>query len=105
MPGTIVDGLHGFALPSAGSDARRADEGALAGEPQRRGIGQGPRRGDDDWAWADQRWYWTGRKFETDLDGRTVPQVVPKVNAAVAAALAQPAAPLEPPPSAKPKRA
>jgi hypothetical protein len=47
---------------------------------------------------VDQRWYWTGNKFETDLAGASVPQVVPKVNAAVAAALAQPGAPLEPTP-------
>jgi hypothetical protein len=44
----------------------------------------------------DQRWYWTGTKFETDLAGTAVPQVVPKVNAAVAAALAQPLSPLDP---------
>src|SRR5437762_2199840 len=47
---------------------------------------------------ADQRWYWTGQKFATDLSGAPVPQVVPKVNAAVAAALAQARPALEPPP-------
>jgi hypothetical protein len=47
---------------------------------------------------ADQRWFWTGKKFETDLSRGVVPQVVPKVNAAVAAALAQSREPLEPPP-------
>jgi hypothetical protein len=47
---------------------------------------------------VDQRWYCTGRKFETDLAGASIPVVVPKVNAAVAAALAQPGTPLEPPP-------
>jgi predicted AlkP superfamily pyrophosphatase or phosphodiesterase len=46
---------------------------------------------------VDQRWYWTGRKFETDAAGGSVPQVVSKVNAAVAAALAQAGAPLDPP--------
>jgi predicted AlkP superfamily pyrophosphatase or phosphodiesterase len=46
----------------------------------------------------DQRWYWTGAKFDTDLAGPAIPTVVPKVNAAVAAALAQPLAPLEPTP-------
>src|SRR5438270_7290172 len=46
----------------------------------------------------DQRWYWTGTKFDTDLAGVTVPAVVPKVNAAVAVALAQPLPPLEPTP-------
>ena len=43
----------------------------------------------------DQRWYWTGAKFDTDLAGAAVPAVVPKVNAAVGAALAQPLQPLE----------
>src|SRR5438309_831937 len=46
----------------------------------------------------DQRWYWTGAKFATDLSAAPVPQAVPKVNAAVAAALAQPLQPLEPTP-------
>jgi predicted AlkP superfamily pyrophosphatase or phosphodiesterase len=46
---------------------------------------------------ADQRWYWTGAKFETDLAGAPVPAVLPKVNAAVAAALAQYRGPLESP--------
>jgi predicted AlkP superfamily pyrophosphatase or phosphodiesterase len=46
----------------------------------------------------DQRWYWTGAKFDTDLGGAAVPAVVPKVNAAVTAALAQPLQPLEPTP-------
>jgi hypothetical protein len=45
----------------------------------------------------DQRWYWTGKKFETDLAGASVPQVVPKVNAAVATSLAQAGPGLEPP--------
>jgi hypothetical protein len=47
---------------------------------------------------ADQRWYWTGKRFDTDLKGVTVPQVVPKVNAAITAALAQPRPALEPNP-------
>jgi hypothetical protein len=47
---------------------------------------------------VDQRWYWDGRQFTTDLAGTAVPAVVPKVNAAVAAALAQPRPALEPPP-------
>src|SRR5437764_6828345 len=46
----------------------------------------------------DQGWYWTGAKFDTDLAGVAVPTVVPKVNTAVAAALAQPLQPLEPTP-------
>jgi predicted AlkP superfamily pyrophosphatase or phosphodiesterase len=43
---------------------------------------------------VDQRWYWTGKRFDTDLAGVPVPTVVSKVNAAVAAGLAQPRAPL-----------
>jgi predicted AlkP superfamily pyrophosphatase or phosphodiesterase len=46
----------------------------------------------------DQRWYWTGTRFQTDLAGAAVPAVVTKVNAAVVAALAQPRDPLEPTP-------
>src|SRR5690348_1105727 len=47
---------------------------------------------------ADQRWYWDGRQFTTDLGRAPVPRVVPKVNAAIAAALAQPRPPLQSPP-------
>jgi predicted AlkP superfamily pyrophosphatase or phosphodiesterase len=47
---------------------------------------------------ADQRWYWDGKTFATDLQGVAVPQVVPKFKAALAAALAQSRAPLEAPP-------
>ena len=46
----------------------------------------------------DQRWYWTGTRFQTDLTGSPVPAVVPKVNAAVTAAIAQARDPLEPTP-------
>src|SRR3954454_12922536 len=46
---------------------------------------------------ADQRWYWTGAKFETDRPAAPVPAVLPKVNAAVAGALAQSRPPLESP--------
>ena len=46
---------------------------------------------------ADQRWFWTGTKFDTDLAGARVPLSAMKVNAAVAAALAQPRPPLEAP--------
>jgi predicted AlkP superfamily pyrophosphatase or phosphodiesterase len=46
---------------------------------------------------VDQRWYWTGKQFDTDLKGATVPQVVPKVNAAVATALSEYRQPLDPP--------
>jgi predicted AlkP superfamily pyrophosphatase or phosphodiesterase len=47
---------------------------------------------------ADQRWYWVGKQFTTDLASAPVPRVVPKVNAAIAAALAQPRPPLQPTP-------
>ena len=47
---------------------------------------------------ADQRWYWSGKDFTTDLPGVAVPRVVPKVNAAIAAALARPRPPLQPTP-------
>jgi len=46
----------------------------------------------------DQRWYWTGTRFQTDLTGSPVPAVVPKVNAAVTAAIAQARDPLQPTP-------
>lgn len=47
---------------------------------------------------VDQRWFWNGKTFVTDQKGATVPQIVGRVNAAVAAALAQPRPPLDPPP-------
>lgn len=43
----------------------------------------------------DQRWYWTGSKFDTDLAGVAVPPVVAKVNALAAAGLATDRPPLE----------
>ena len=46
---------------------------------------------------VDQRWYWNGKTFVTDLEGAPVPQTVPKFRAALAAALAQPRPPLEAP--------
>src|SRR5438270_6994933 len=46
---------------------------------------------------VDQRWYWNGKTFDTDLQGAPVPRIVPKFRAALAAALAQPRGPLEPP--------
>jgi hypothetical protein len=45
---------------------------------------------------ADERWYWTTNRFETDRQGAAVPAVVSKVNAVVAAALAQGRPALEP---------
>jgi len=53
---------------------------------------------------VDQRWYWTGQKYDTDL-AVSQPLVVAKVNAAVGAALAQPREPLQPPPLCESKAA
>lgn len=46
----------------------------------------------------DQRWYWTGKKYDTDLADVAVPAAIGKVNALVAQALATDRAPLEPTP-------
>lgn len=51
----------------------------------------------------DQRWYWTGAKFDTDLAGVAVPPVVAKVNALAAAGLATDRPGLEPTPFCKSK--
>jgi hypothetical protein len=47
---------------------------------------------------VDQRWYWSGNRFKTDLSSVAVPPIVPKVNSAIAAALARPRPALEPTP-------
>jgi arylsulfatase A-like enzyme len=47
----------------------------------------------------DQRWYWTGKAFATDLAAAPVPRSIAPTNTVIAAALAQLGAPLEPPPS------
>ena len=47
---------------------------------------------------ADQRWYWNGKRFVSDLSGKPVPQVVVRANSAVAAMLAAPSEGLQPPP-------
>jgi hypothetical protein len=44
----------------------------------------------------DQRWFWIGDRFATDLKANAVPAVVAKVNAAAAAGLAQARPPLDP---------
>ncbi len=44
----------------------------------------------------DQRWYWTGKKFDTDLSDVGVPAAIAKVNALVAQGLATERGPLEP---------
>ena len=46
---------------------------------------------------ADQRWYWDGKRFVTDLAGVKPPQVVARANAAVAPMLAAAAEGLQPP--------
>ncbi len=45
----------------------------------------------------DQRWYWNGKTFATDLKGGTIPQSLTSARTAVANLVAQPQAPLEPP--------
>ena len=45
---------------------------------------------------VDQRWYWDGKTFSTDLKNAPVPRTVAALTAAVAAQLAQPRAALEP---------
>jgi len=47
---------------------------------------------------ADQRWYWTGSRFETDLESAPVPTVIAKVNAGVAAGLGMARPGLDPTP-------
>jgi predicted AlkP superfamily pyrophosphatase or phosphodiesterase len=47
---------------------------------------------------ADQRWFWDGGKFTTDLAGSPMPQAVQRGNAAVAAAIALPNPGLTSPP-------
>ena len=47
---------------------------------------------------ADQRWYWDGKQFATDLSGVAAPQVVGAINAEVQRLLAGPSTPLVPPP-------
>ena len=46
---------------------------------------------------ADQRWYWNGKSFATDLKSAPVPKVVTAFQTALAAQLAQPRPALEPP--------
>ena len=46
----------------------------------------------------DQRWYWNGKTFDTDLAQAGVPQTIVRARAAIAAALSQPLQPLEPTP-------
>lgn len=43
----------------------------------------------------DQRWFWNGKAFVTDLKGRVAPQTITKGNAAIGTAIAQAREPLE----------
>ena len=45
----------------------------------------------------DQRWYWNGKTFATDLKGSATPQSVISARTAIANLMAEPQAPLEPP--------
>ena len=47
---------------------------------------------------ADQRWYWNGNAFVTDLKAAPVPPSVPSINDKLAKFIAMPQAPLVPPP-------
>ena len=47
---------------------------------------------------ADQRWYWDGKTFATDLKAAPVPPGVPAINARLASFIATAQAPLVPPP-------
>jgi predicted AlkP superfamily pyrophosphatase or phosphodiesterase len=47
---------------------------------------------------ADQRWYWDGKAWATDLTGRTVPRTITALNQVFAASLAAPRPPLVAPP-------
>ncbi|MGN6057912.1 MAG: alkaline phosphatase family protein [Sphingomicrobium sp.] len=46
----------------------------------------------------DQRWYWDGKRYSTDVAGAAAPESVAKINAAVQQVLAAPGDPLQPPP-------
>ena len=47
---------------------------------------------------VDQRWYWDGKAFVTDLKSASVPRTLPAVNSVVAATIAAPQQALVPPP-------
>jgi hypothetical protein len=47
---------------------------------------------------VDQRWYWNGKTFTTDVAVPAIPQVVRRFEAALAVSLAQSRPPLDPPP-------
>jgi predicted AlkP superfamily pyrophosphatase or phosphodiesterase len=43
----------------------------------------------------EQRWYWNGKTFDSDLAGAAVPRTIARARTAIAAALSQPLPPLE----------
>jgi predicted AlkP superfamily pyrophosphatase or phosphodiesterase len=47
---------------------------------------------------VDQRWYWDGKTFATDLKSAAVPTTITKAKSAIAAAIAAPREALQPPP-------
>ena len=47
---------------------------------------------------ADQRWYWNGKTFVTDLKGAAIPQTLTKANEGIARALLETRQPLQSPP-------
>jgi predicted AlkP superfamily pyrophosphatase or phosphodiesterase len=46
----------------------------------------------------DQRWYWDGKRYSTDVAAASPPEAVGKINTAVQQVLAAPGEPLQPPP-------
>src|SRR5690349_15352129 len=46
----------------------------------------------------DQRWYWDGKQYSTDVAGAATPQAVARINSALQQILGAPGEPLQPPP-------
>ncbi len=51
----------------------------------------------------DQRWYWNGKTFDTDLSGTPIPLTIVRARTAITAALSQPLPPLQSTPYCKAK--
>ena len=87
-----VSPMH-LKVPTLGEYMKRAWPGsrsvAVAGKDRAAVMMSGQR--------PDQRWYWNGKTFATDLKGSAIPQTIVSGNAAVAALVAQPQVALEPP--------
>jgi hypothetical protein len=103
----FTDGLARLALGSVFRNGSAEPAGASLGDlmkahspASRNVVVSGSRSGADTMSGrsADQRWYWGGTRFETDIASAAVPPVVKKANAAIAAALAQPRPALQPTP-------